>query len=107
MRGMVIDMNDEQLSTLRQLRAFVEGTVTIDFTVATAERYAAIARTVKRFGYGRLKRAEKAVVLRFLERVAATRDNRSPDRSSAAVSAASSSSATMAPHQLSTHLHGR
>jgi hypothetical protein len=34
MRGMVIDMNDEQLSTLGQLRAFVEGTVPKDFTVA-------------------------------------------------------------------------
>jgi hypothetical protein len=33
------------------------------------ERYAFIARTVKRFGYGRLHRADKAVVLRFLERV--------------------------------------
>ena len=69
MRGMVIDMNDEQLSTLAQLRAFVEGTVTMDFTVAADERYEFIARTVKRFGYGRLKRNEKAVVLRFLERV--------------------------------------
>ena len=38
MRGMVIDMNDEQLSTLAQLRAFVEGTVTMDFTVAADER---------------------------------------------------------------------
>lgn len=69
MRGMVIDMNDEKLSTLAQLRAFVEGTVAMDFTVALDERYDFIARTVKRFGYGRLKRADKAVVLRFLERV--------------------------------------
>ena len=69
MRGMVIDMNDEQLSTLVQLRAFNDGTVTMDFAVAREERYAFIARTVKRFGYGRLKRADKAVVLRFLERV--------------------------------------
>ena len=66
---MVIDMNDEQLSTLAQLGAFVEGTVAMDFTVAEEERYEFIARTVKRFGYGRLKRADKAVVLRFLERV--------------------------------------
>ena len=41
----------EQLSTLAQLREFIEGTVTIDFTAAVAERYAFIARTVKRFGY--------------------------------------------------------
>lgn len=69
MRGMVIDMNDEQLYTLAELQAFLGGTVTVDFAVAAAARYDFIARTVRRFGYGRLKRADKAVVLRFLERV--------------------------------------
>jgi hypothetical protein len=33
------------------------------------QRYEFIARTVRRFGYSRLKRSGKAVVLRFLERV--------------------------------------
>ena len=69
MRGMVIDMNDEQLQTLAELQAFLDGTVTVAFAVAAEARYAFIARTVRRFGYGRLKRTEKAVVLRFLERV--------------------------------------
>ncbi len=69
MRGMVIDMNDEQLRTLADLQAFLTGTVAMDFTVAANERYEFIARTVRRFGYARLKRADKAVVLRFLERV--------------------------------------
>ena len=69
MRGMVIDMNDKQLLTLAQLQAFLNGTVAVDFSVAAEERYDFIARTVCRFGYRRLKRAEKAVVLRFLERV--------------------------------------
>ena len=62
-------MNDEQLRTLADLQGFLDGTVTMDFTVASEERYAFIARTVKRFGYRRLKRADKAIVLRFLERV--------------------------------------
>ena len=66
---MVIDMDDEQLRTLADVRGFLEGTVAMEFTVAAEERYAFIARTVKRFGYGQLKRADKAVVLRFLERV--------------------------------------
>jgi transposase InsO family protein len=66
---MVIDMNDEQLRTLADVQAFLNGTVTMDFSVSEDERYAFIARTVRRFGYGRLKRADKAVVLRFLERV--------------------------------------
>jgi len=69
MRGMVIDMNDEQLRTLGDLQAFLKGSATMDFTVTAEQRYAFIARTVGRFGYGRLKRADKAVVLRFLERV--------------------------------------
>ena len=66
---MVIDMNDQQLLTLAQLQGFLNGTVAVDFAVAAEERYDFIARTVCRFGYRRLKRAEKAVVLRFLERV--------------------------------------
>ena len=69
MRSMVIDMDDEQLHTLAQMQAFLDGTVALDFAVAAAERYGFIERTVRRFGYARLKRAEKAVVLRFLERV--------------------------------------
>lgn len=69
MRGMVIDMNDEQLSTLAQLQAFLDGTAPVVFSVVAAERYDFIARTLRRFDYARLKRAEKAVVLRFLERV--------------------------------------
>lgn len=69
MRSMVIDMNDEQLKTLADLQGFLEGTVRMDFAVAADERYAFIARTVKRFGYDRLKRSDKAIVLRFLERV--------------------------------------
>ena len=69
MRGMVIDMNDEQLHTLAELQAFLDGTVAVYFAVAAEARYDFIARTVRRFGYGRLKRADKGVVLRFLERV--------------------------------------
>jgi transposase InsO family protein len=66
---MVIDMNDEQVHTLAQMQAFLDGTATLEFAVAPEERYDFIARTVRRFGYARLKRPDKAVVLRFLERV--------------------------------------
>ena len=69
MRSMVIDMNDEQVHTLDQMQAFLDGTVALEFAVAAEERYDFIARTVRRFGYARLKRPDKTVVLRFLERV--------------------------------------
>ena len=69
MRSMVIDMNDEQVHTLAQMQSFLYGTVALDFSVAPEERYGFVERTVRRFGYAGLKRAEKAVVLRFLERV--------------------------------------
>ena len=66
---MVIEMNDEQLRALADLRGFLDGTVMMDFAVVEDERYAFMARTVKRCGYGRLKRSDKALVLRFLARV--------------------------------------
>ncbi len=69
MQGMVIDMNDAKLQTLDQLRAFLSGTVTVCFSLAPEERYDFVARIVRRFGYQRLKRRDKGVVLRFLERV--------------------------------------
>jgi len=47
MRSMVIDMNDEQLHTLAQMQAFVDGTVALEFAVALEERYGFIARTVR------------------------------------------------------------
>jgi len=50
MRGMVIDMNDEQLRTLADLQDFLDGTVAMDRAVAVGERYEFIARTVRRFG---------------------------------------------------------
>ena len=69
MRGMVIDMNDAQLHTLDQLRAFLNGTVAVGFSVSANERYDFISRIVHRFGYTQLRRADKGVVLRFLGRV--------------------------------------
>ena len=36
MRGMVIDMNDEQLRTLADLQGFLDGTMEVEFGVAAA-----------------------------------------------------------------------
>src|ERR1019366_4699012 len=68
-RVAVIDMNDAKLHTLDQLRAFLNGTVAVGFSVDAHERYDFITRILRRFGYARLRRADKGVVLRFLGRV--------------------------------------
>ncbi len=67
---MVTDMNDRDIQTLDQVRAFLEGTEPVEFEVrGKAERYAWIEHTLGRFRYRQLARAERGVILRFLQRV--------------------------------------
>ena len=67
---MVIDMNEGQLTTVEQLRAFLKGTSEVRFegVGGDGERYAFIQAVLRRFRYSKLKRADKGVVLRYLER---------------------------------------
>ena len=71
LRSMVIDMDDEQLHAPGQMQAFLDGTIALEFAVSAEERYGFIVRAVRYFGYARLKRDDKAVVLSFLERFSA------------------------------------
>lgn len=66
---MVIDMNEAKLSTVAQLRAFLDGTEEVQFEPLgdDAQRYAFVARVVVRLDYRRLKRPDKGVVMRYLE----------------------------------------
>jgi len=67
---MVIDMNDTQLATVAQLRAFLNGTLAVEFRPLGDDggRYGFIAEVLKRLRYPRLGRPDKGVVLRYLER---------------------------------------
>ena len=67
---MVIDMNEEQLNTVAQVRAFLNGTQEVRFEPKgeDPERYAFIAAVVKRLDYDRLPRPDKGVVMRYLAR---------------------------------------
>lgn len=67
---MVIEMNEQRLTDLAQLRGFLEGTAGVEFRGVSGDedRYRHIESVVRRFGYRRLKRPDKAVVLRYLER---------------------------------------
>jgi transposase InsO family protein len=67
---MVIDMNEQKLSTVAQLRAFLEGTQAVRFEVLKGDderRYVFITEVVKRLRYPRLNRPDKGVVMRYLE----------------------------------------
>lgn len=68
--SMVIDMNEKRLVTLEQLRAFLAATAEVEFQGCgqDKDRYRHVEGVLKRFGYGRLKKPDKGVVLRYLER---------------------------------------
>jgi transposase InsO family protein len=67
---MVIDMNEQELKTVAQLRAFLDGTQEVQFEPMDedTQRYAFIAAVVQRLRYGRLSRSDKGVVMRYLQR---------------------------------------
>ena len=67
---MVIDMNESRLNSVAQLRAFLEGTLEVQFCPLNndTQRYAFIGALLKRLRYAQLRRTDKGVVLRYLER---------------------------------------
>jgi len=63
-------MNDEQLQTIEQVKQFLEGSEAIEFKGLTAEeKYRWIKEALIRFNYHRLKRDEKGVMRRYIERI--------------------------------------
>ena len=68
---MIVDIQTRRPRTIGQLRAFVEGNEAVDFQPRDRdEAYGFVRDTLERFGYRRLGKRDKGVVLRFL--VAAT-----------------------------------
>ena len=61
-------MNESQMRTLDQVRAFLAGTLVVEFKALEqdAARYRYISEVLRRFGYQRLRRAERGLVLRYL-----------------------------------------
>jgi len=63
-------MNDEKLQTMEQVKQFLEGSESLEFGgISVEERYRWIGRMLKRFKYSRLKRAQKGVILRYIEKI--------------------------------------
>ena len=63
-------MNIEGLKTLTELEAFLEGTQMAVCNIPGGKqgRYDFIKRTLSRFAYSKLKKAEKGIVIAFLQR---------------------------------------
>ena len=68
-RKMVIDMNDAKLTTLTQVKEFLDGTEHVTFKMDKGERYDFIARTLGRFGYAMHGRGDRGLLLRYIERM--------------------------------------
>jgi len=67
---MLLIMNDGQLQTVEQVRGFLEGSEVVEFRgLTTKEKYYWIEEVLIRFRYHRLKRAEKGVIRRYIEKV--------------------------------------
>ena len=67
---MQLIMNDEKLTTIEQIKQFLQGSETLEFKgVSMEERYPWIESVLVRFAYHRLKRAEKGVIRQYLEKV--------------------------------------
>ena len=63
-------MNDGQLQTVERVRGFLEGSEAVEFRGLTAqEKYYWIEEVLIRFKYHRLKRGEKGVIRRYIEKV--------------------------------------
>jgi transposase InsO family protein len=67
---MQLIMNDERLQTIEQVRQFLAGSEALNFGgVSVEERYQWIQAVLVRFKYCQLKRAEKGVIRRYIEKV--------------------------------------
>ena len=64
-------MKLDDLRSIDQLRDFLEGTQDVAFTVVTNkdERYQWMQRTLIRFGYRQLSKADKGIVIRYLIKI--------------------------------------
>jgi len=67
---MKLNMNDEQLQTLEQIKQFIDSSQAIEFKgINTKEKYQWIEEVLRRFKYQRLKRRGKGVLRRYIEKV--------------------------------------
>ena len=67
---MIVTLKTQGLQTLEQVRAFLEGSRSLDFEVLTREAaYDWISAELRRLKYTRSGKADKGLVRRYLEKV--------------------------------------
>ena len=73
---MVVDMNVSRIKNIEQVRSFQSWTLEVQFVIADGAarerdktRLGVIADVVRWFGYRRLGRADKSLILRYLQRL--------------------------------------
>ena len=66
---MVINMEEAKLATLEQIKAFLDGTSEVAFRIPKDERNQFIERVFKQFGYSPRGKADKGLLLRYIERM--------------------------------------
>lgn len=67
---MLLNMSDEQLQTIEQVKQFLEGSQGIDFEgQRTEEKYDWTEEVLIRFRYLRLKKPDRGVIRRYIEKV--------------------------------------
>src|SRR3989344_1911267 len=69
---MKINMDDSRVTSIAQLKDFLQGshTVVVSLQAASvAEKYAFIDTTVDRFGYARLSRKDQRVVYHYIKKI--------------------------------------
>ncbi len=67
---MIVTLQTRRLQTLEQVRAFLDGSEALDIEVHQREAgYAFVADTLRHFGYTRLGRADKGLIIRYLCRI--------------------------------------
>ena len=64
-------MRIDNLKTIEQMESFISGSKAIDFEVDSSKdaRYQFVEKILKRFGYPKLKRGDKGIVIQFLMKV--------------------------------------
>lgn len=67
---MIVTLQTRRLQTLEQVRAFLDGSEALDIAVHQREAaYAFVAETLAQFGYARLGKADKGLIVRYLCRM--------------------------------------